>query len=228
MALTVSQALSSALVLLHDKGAVRWPVSELVGWLNEGIRHAVDLKPDLSTEIVTIDLVQGVQQTVPATVARVVRFLNNTGGAAITMANPEMLDRFLPQWRGGVGLGQVAKVLHVIADEADDRAFMVYPPNDGTGQINVLALARPATIALATPDPEAIAAYSGVDLPFDDAAGDALVDYVVARAYQKDIDLPGVAQRAMMHYQQFAQKLGVAVQAEVMLAPQVPPRDPEA
>jgi branched-subunit amino acid ABC-type transport system permease component len=46
-----------------------------------------------------------------------------------------------------------------------------------------------------------------------------ILDYVLYRSYQKDSEFAGNAQRAMMHYQSFANALGVKTQADGATTP---------
>lgn len=226
MSLTVGQIITRALVLLNDEGAVRWPVSEIIGWINEGARYAVSAKPNLLTQRIDITLVQGVDQAVPDNVNRIMRFDANTNGNAVTPASVQMLDSFVSGWRSATLLGQRATVRHVVVDETDLRTFQVVPSNDGTGSLSVLAVMRPTDIALADTRPTQVSSYNAVASPFADIEGDALVDYVVYRAASKDVDLPGVAMRAGTHFQKFAQSLGIEIQSETTQRPEVPATDP--
>jgi hypothetical protein len=44
-------------------------------------------------------------------------------------------------------------------------------------------------------------------------------DYVLHRAFQKDVDVPGAAQRSQMYLQSFMQSLGLRQQVEMMANP---------
>ena len=53
----------------------------------------------------------------------------------------------------------------------------------------------------------------------DDVYANCILDYVLYRSYQKDSEFAGNPQRAMMHYQSFANALGVKTQADVATTP---------
>lgn len=226
MTKTVAAIIESALILLKDRRAVRWTVSELVGWLNEGVRAAVALKPDLAIRRSTLPLVAGVEQAIPDTIKRVVKFESNVNGPAITPTSVQLLDSYIPNWRNAATLGSHAIVDHVIVDEADITTFMVFPANDGTGTIRALVETVIAVIVEDPKNPNHLASYAAVDSPLQDAEGDALVDYLCFRATNKDIDLPGMSARATFHYQAFATRMGVEVSAEKTVRPEIPAPDP--
>ena len=56
-------------------------------------------------------------------------------------------------------------------------------------------------------------------ISIDDVYANCLLDYVLYRSYQKDSEFAGNAQRAMMHYQSFANALGVKTQADSAVTP---------
>ena len=53
----------------------------------------------------------------------------------------------------------------------------------------------------------------------DDIFANAIVDYVLFRAYQKDSEYAGNAQRAGTHYQLFTASIGQGMQAQDLLSP---------
>lgn len=57
------------------------------------------------------------------------------------------------------------------------------------------------------------------NLDIDDIYGNAVIDYVLFRAYQKDSEYAGNAQRAQTHYQLFLNCIGQGMQAQELLSP---------
>jgi hypothetical protein len=53
----------------------------------------------------------------------------------------------------------------------------------------------------------------------DDIYANCLLDYILYRAYQKDSEYAGNAQRSMMHYQGFSNALGIKTQADSATTP---------
>lgn len=218
MAFTAKDVLSRTTTILQDAGAVRWPLSEQLLWLNDATREIAILKPNATAKTVVVPLVAGTKQTIPATahaliqVTRNVDGANNTPGRVITPIVREVLDAQMPGWHDQTKLPYGKVVKHVIDDPFDQQVFYVVPGNDGTGKLEAVVSALPAEIA--TPaDPFDIDAYTGtVDLP--EIYRNAVIDYVLYRAFSKDMNLAGAANRAVAHYQQFSTAIGVKTQAE--------------
>ena len=56
-------------------------------------------------------------------------------------------------------------------------------------------------------------------LSLPDIYGNVLQDYILYRAYMKDSEYAGNAQRAQAHYAAFANALGIEIKATVAVAP---------
>ena len=60
-----STLLNKAQTILQDATETRWPITELLGWLNDGQREIVLLKPDANTSSGPESLGAGIKQTLP-------------------------------------------------------------------------------------------------------------------------------------------------------------------
>lgn len=199
-----------ASTILQDEDAVRWPAPELHGYLNDGLREIVAIKPNALAKTVNLSLVAGTLQSLPATftvLSRVVRNMKTqtTGGNAIRpLAKREIMDSHLPGWQDQTVMPFAKEVVHVIHDLADPRSYYVVPGNDGTGLIEAVVGGMPAVNAPpATPAAALVLDnYTNpVDMP--DIYQNALVDYVLYRSYSKDGRVAGAAQRAQAHFELF-------------------------
>lgn len=222
MAFTAKDVLYRASTILQDVGAVRWPYPELLIWLNDGMREIANIKPNATSKTTTMTLIAGTKQEIPATahsLLEVTRNVNPTtgaGGKAVTPIVRQILDRQIPGWHDSTTLPFSATVLHIVDDALDQRVFYVVPGNDGTGKIEIVVSEVPTDLA-APANPLDLDAYTAtVDL--QDIYRNALVDYVLYRSFSKDMAMPGNAQRAAAHYQQFNHSLGVKGSAEAAVA----------
>lgn len=213
MAFTAKDVISRASIILQDAGAVRWPLPELLTWLNDAAREIAITKPNATAKTVAMELVSGTKQEIPATahsLLQVVRNVDKTtgvGGKVITPIVRQVLDNQIPGWHDGTALPFAAVVRHVVDDALDQRAFYVVPGNDGTGKIEIVVSSIPADIP--TPaNPLDLDAY-GATVDLQDIYRNVVVDYILYRAFSKDMNLPGAAQRAVAHYQQFNAALGL-------------------
>lgn len=202
---------------LQDNTSIRWPVSELVRYLNDAQREVILYRPDAAVTNASVPLVTGSRQNLPVGGTKLVEVVRNSAGTkrAVRMVNREILDAQLPGWHAQTG---VTEILHYMYDPREPRVFYVYPPAAATGAAVELSYASmPADIA----EPSEGALYTSVtgNLGVPDIYGNAVQDYVLYRAYTKDSEYAGNAARAQAHYGAFANALGVEVKATVAVAP---------
>ncbi len=202
---------------LQDNTSIRWPVSELVRYLNDAQREVILYRPDAAVTNATVPLAAGSRQSLPSGGTKLVEVVRNSAGTkrAVRMVNREILDAQLPGWHAQTG---VTEVLHYMYDPREPRVFYVYPPAAASGaSVEVTYASVPADIA----EPADGALYTAVSgsIGVPDIYGNAVQDYVLYRAYTKDSEYAGNAARAQAHYAAFANALGVEIKATVAVAP---------
>lgn len=218
MAITAQSIIRRAIDTLQDVTSVRWPVNELVRYLNDGQREVVLHRPDSMVTTSTITCVAGTKQSLPASGAKLIDITRNMAAGsskrAVRMINREILDSQVPNWHNLTGN---IETLHFMYDPRDPRVFFVYPPALTTTQLEVVFAAYPTDIT----EPADGAAYTAVtgSISLPDIYGNVLLDYILFRAYSKDSEYAGNAQRSQNHYAAFANALGIEVQATVGVAP---------
>ena len=214
MPFTAKSVISSAQNTLQDAGGVRWLLPELLGYLNAGVREVALQKPSATAETTTMNLVEGTEQTLPSGYHRLLTGISNEGnGRAITPVVREVLDMQIPGWHSTSVLPFNVSVSHICDDPFDTSKFHVCPGNDGLGEIRAILSRLPAPIALPA-TPMDIDSYTAtVEIP--DIYENALVDYICYRAFSKDINVAGAAQRAQAHYQLFQGALGIKRQVDM-------------
>ncbi len=223
MPVSAKNVLTRCQVILQDAGAVRWPLTELVDWLNDGLKQIRMLKPNATAETSVIPLEVGTMQSVPPEYAILIRAWNNCAsdgtpeGNAITPIVREILDQQKPGWHDGTVVPFRRRVRHVASDISDPRVFFVYPGNDGTGHMRATLSRIPDEITPVTgADPEDMDAYD-VDIAGLQAIyQQCLVDYVLAMAFSKDMQYAGSAERAAVHMAQFTTALGTRQAVEAV------------
>ena len=227
MAIIASEVMLQASILLLDAGLVRWPAPELHIYLNAGQREIALHKPTCFTDEVIISLVAGTRQSIPATAISLMRVVRNlsadddpgprVGAKAVTAIDRTVLDTQIPSWSDPTVMPFRALVDHVVVDIANPETFYVVPGNTGAGMLEATCAVMPTPVPVPS-SPLLIASYvTSMNVPaiFENA----LVDYVMYRAFSKDASTPGHAQRAMAHYQQFAQAIGLKMQTDMALNP---------
>jgi hypothetical protein len=199
---------------LQDTTSIRWPVAELVRYLNDGQREVVLYRPDAMVTNATRSLVAGSRQTLPTNGAKLIEVIRNTSGRAVRLINREILDAQIPGWHN---LNGTTEVLHYMYDPRDPKVFYVYPPAAPGASLEIVYAAYPTDIA----EPESGATFSAVtgNIGLPDIYGNALQDYILYRSYAKDSEYAGNLQRAQAHYAAFANALGIEIKATVAVAP---------
>lgn len=203
--IAVRDIIRKARIILQDEDAVRWPDTEMLGWVNDGQREIVLLKPNAHSKTVTIALSPGTRQTLPDECILLLDVVRNMGtdgqtpSRAIRIALREMLDAQVPDWHSSRP-DREARVKHYLySPEMDAKTFFVWPPQpeppEQTMQVEVMYSASPPEVqidgAIAISDP-----YSGL-----------LLDYVLYRANAKDAEHSPVAQLAAAWRETFLSSL---------------------
>lgn len=201
-----SAIVDKAEIVIQDTTNVRWPAAELLGWLNDGQREICIDKPDACVLTVVPQLVAGTKQSIgsglTATANILLKITRNMGtngttpGRAIRPVAQEILDAQNPEWHTDT---TDAEVIHYVYDPRVPKQYYVWPPQpaSGMGYVEVTCGASPTDVAnLATA------------ISVDDIFSNALLDYILYRAYSKDAKYAGNGARAAAHYQQFANAIG--------------------
>jgi len=210
--ITAQGIIDKVRIILQDPDAVRWDDDELLGWLNDAQREIVLLKPDASS----------IAEDLPLTDVGQTRFKINDSGIslidvvrnsttpkrAIRQINREILDAQKPEWHTS---NESSSIQYFMFDDRNPRSFLVYPPSDGTAEVEVVYSKSPNTITIT----------EVIDL--DDIYANVIADYILYRAYSKDAEYAANGQRAMAAYTSFAQSLGLKSQAETLAEPSTTP-----
>ena len=206
----VSDIITRAQVNLQDATTpgIRWPTVELERWVNDAHKEIVNARPDANTVVGTHACASGIRQSVSSSFASALRLMDvvynkSTGTSMIQIDRSELDD----QRRSWPSESATTAVSHFMTDERDPRSFLVYPPAQAGTQLEVLYSATPAAVTGSNP----------INVP--DGFANAILDYVLYRAYQKDAEYAGNAERAMMYYQAFMNGIGKKTEADVATVP---------
>jgi len=204
---------------MQDNTSIRWPISELVRYLNDGQREVVLYRPDSMVTDATLALVAGAKQGLPSNGSKLIDVVRNTSGnkRSVRMTNRNILDTQSPNWYNLTG---VTELLHYMYDPRDPKVFYVYPPAAATGaSVEIVYSAYPTDIT----EPADGVTYTGVtgNISLPDIYGNVLADYVLYRAYTKDSEYAGNAQRAQAHYSAFQAALTTEMAGTTGVAPKV-------
>ena len=202
---------------LQDTTSIRWPVAELVRYLNDGQREIIVHRPDAMVTNASVSLASGTKQSLPANGAKLIDVVRNSAGnkRAIRMCAREILDAQSPGWHN---LSGVTEIVHFMFDPRDPKVFYVYPPAAASGaSVDLVYSALPTDIAEPAAGTDFAAVTGNISVP--DIYSNALQDYVLYRAYTKDSQYAGNEARAQARYAAFANALGIEIKATVAVAP---------
>lgn len=216
MSISAQSIIRRVVETLQDNTSIRWPVNELVRYLNDAQREIILYRPDATVTSVSHQLNQGSKQALPSSATKLIEVVRNTNGQrrAIRMTNREILDAQIPNWHSIPG---VSDILHYMYDPRDPKVFYVYPPAGSSASVELVYSSIPHDIA----EPADGSRYTDVvgDIGVPDIYGNIVQDYILYRAYTKDSEYAGNASRAQGHYAAFANALGIEVKATVAIGP---------
>jgi hypothetical protein len=231
MTITAQSIVQRATDILQDQTSVRWPVNELIRWLNDAQRAIVKVRPDAMNTTTTMTLSAGSRQDLdsatanaagnaalaplPAKLIEITRNMAATSTkGAVRLVPRQILDAQTPGWHNLTG---AVNILHYMFDARDPKTFYVYPPAAALAQLEVMYSAYPTDIAVVADGSLFSAVTGNVSLP--DIYADDLLNYVMAKCYQKDSEFAGNEQRAAAYLSMVTASLGAEIAATLAVAP---------
>jgi hypothetical protein len=197
---TAAPLISRAAIALQDTANVRWPRADLLEYLNAAQRALVLKKPNAYVRHSSMPLVAGTRQGLPTSDAagvidpiQLIEVVRNSCGRAVRLIERDLLDLVNPDWHTAT---PTKVVEHYCYSALDPHTVYVYPPNTGTGCLDMTCSANPPPLAT-----------ESALLALDDIYADALLDFVLYRAFSKDAEYAADPQRAAAHYASFAAAL---------------------
>ncbi len=201
MTVTVSSIVDRARTQLIDTDALeRWSDDELLQWLSDGQRALVTMVPDASSVIAVQPLVAGTKQSIPAGGYMLLAIIRNTNAAGTAPARTvrattrELLDGFNTDWHNA---SATVNAQSYIFDPQSPDIFWVYPPNTGSGYVELVYSVTPPELTSLTDTLSVLDIYQT-----------ALVDYVLYRAHQKDSDFAAGMAVSASYLQSFMAQIG--------------------
>lgn len=203
---------------LQDKTSIRWPVSELVRYLNDGQREIVLYRPDSMVTSATVDLDPlNSKQSIPNNGSKLIDVIRNTDGTkrAIRLTTRQILDAQSPEWHSLVNTND--EIHHYMFDPRDPKTFYVYPPAGNNSSVELVYSTYPTDVQ----EPADGALYTAVtgNISVPDIYGNILQDYILYRAYTKDSEYAGNGARAQAHYAAFSAALGTEIKSTIAVSP---------
>jgi len=223
MTTTAQSIIQRATDLLQDQTSIRWPVRELIRWLNDAQRSIVKARPDAMNTTATVTLAAGTRQDLdnmsltppPAKLIEITRNMAATSTkGAVTLINRKILDAQTPGWHN---VTSGVNVIHYMFDGRDPKTFYVYPPATTLAQLELMYSAYPTDIADVADGVTYTAVTGNLSLP--DIYADDVLNLVMYRAYSKDSEYAGDPNKAAAYLQMVTASLGAEVAATVAVGP---------
>lgn len=212
---------SKAQTLLQDVTSVRWPVLELQGWLNDAYREIVNLRPDSNTQTGTYSCAAGPRQVLTVQFPNALRLIEAIRNVATTSDKRaiRLIDRRVLDEQRRTWYAETPSVTlqHYMFDPRVPKEFLVYPPASSLAQLEVAYSSVPTAHTLT--EAQLTNPATAEVIRIDDSFANALIDYVMYRAYSKDAEYAANANRAVAHFQAFQNALGVKGQTEAASQP---------
>jgi hypothetical protein len=221
--LTGTNIIDRARFTLQDSSGVRWTDAELLDYINDAQREIVNVKPEATATHTNVLLAAGTEQTLPSGGLRLIKVTRNmsgsaadaTGGKSIRIIEEDLVNSIDPDWHDPTVTGYSAHgsvVKNYVFDGDDPKKFYVYPgiKSGSSAYIEIVYSALPTDLSSVS---------STIDV--DDIYGNALLNFVLYRAYLKDAEYAANNQRAGSHYQLFTSSIAGGGQAELSLDPNV-------
>ena len=198
--MTPQTIINTARRITNDIDAVaamqRQSDDELLGYVNEALKEAAVMRPDLFSTVgdMTCTAGQCEQAITFQDAIQLLDVLCIHGGTALTPFDRTAMDQFRPGWR----TDPAGPAENWSALNGDPLQFFIYPKAPVGQVLDVRYVRNPGTYALGDVIGDLPASYEP-----------ALADYVIYRAESKD-DEHTLSQRAAAHYAAFRMKFGVA------------------
>lgn len=201
--LTAKDIINRASFILKDPENVRWLRDVMLDYVNEAQAAVVRFQPSANKVRTTIKLQEGTSQELPEdalcllTVTR--NMLDGEPGPAIRLATRSIYDAMFYDWHEQ---WPESYVINYIYDDREGREFEVYPPNDGSGEIEVVYSALPPIIK------------EEDKLTLGDEFGTIITNYVLYKCALLDSDFNGTQSLAQFYYQLYLSELNGQSQAQ--------------
>ena len=203
---------------LNDQGLtpyVRWTQQNLLDYLNRALIQVGTFRPDAFTSSVTLTLVAGAQQTLPAAYSTLKSLdynasTSNCPGAPITETNLDLLRAFFKKPCGPSGGAADYRVTSYAYDIRNPHVFYVSPPvpDDAAGlQVTGTAV---------SPAPQYVIGDIGANtvIAIDQKYENAIEAWMLYEAYSIDTESTSSRQTKLDNYGAFFKTLGIEYKQE--------------
>jgi len=207
---TVRHVIDVVAGILQDENSTQtdrsWPEDELIDYYNLEQRKIVSMAPAANPITEAIKLATGTKQSIPAKGIALINVIRNMGtdglvpGMAITPTLESVIKSFDLNWSTR---DSQETIWNIFPSNQDKTVFYNYPPSDGTGYIQIEFSQVPVTVVW-----DEDGDWENILVEVKEQYVNALFPGILARAYDKDTDFPGNAERAAGYDAEFMAEVG--------------------
>jgi len=196
--------------LLQDTTNVRWSQAELLNYFNDAQKHIVMQRPDANMVNYTHTCSATAKQSLPTNSIKLMNVIRNASGNAVSLVDRYALDQIEPTWYTG---SANTAVKHWMYDSLDPTVFYVYPVPTASVQLELVYSAQPNDIAMGNFSSDTTV------ISLNDSYRNPILDYMLYRAYSKDTEGGGSAQKSTSYFQSCQASLQIKVQIDSQTNP---------
>lgn len=194
---------------------ITWTTNELIRWVNDAQRAVALVRPDSTSVVNNIELVDGTKQSLPTGGLRLLSIVRNTGSDGTTIGRAvmgpvarEVKDSFDPDWHTADAKTTTKEYLF---DDREPTVFWVSPPAVAGQQLEAIWSQVPAEVTVLEND----------DLSVTDVYVPALQEWMLYRCFSRDAETTPNYARAGNHMRNFFNILGVKMQSDRTSSPKM-------
>lgn len=197
MATTVDYVVERVASLLQDTGHVRWTLPDLTNYLNEAQVAITRKVPPAYVTTESLTLVEGTKQTLPASGTLLQDIVRNypggSPGPVIRRVDMDIQNATDPDWHTATAAVTVESYLY---EPADPYVFWVSPPQTSIPtDVQVAYASVPPIIDI------------GDNVSLGDEYTNAILEFMLHRAYSRDAEYAGPEGRSETHLAKFSREL---------------------
>ncbi|HBM0098355.1 TPA: hypothetical protein LT061_004923 [Salmonella enterica subsp. enterica serovar Blitta] len=203
---TIAEIIGRVNTQLMDTLMMRWPLAELCDYYNDAVRAIILVRPDAGASVETLKCEPGSRQSLPDGALRIIDVIRLTDGNALLPVPRDVLDHDYPDWHMMTGAPE-----RYVYSEVTPRIFYLFPAPDECISIDAVICRIPAVVTISSLE-------DNTEIRIDEAYVNPLVDWMLFRAFSKDVAGGANSAQAMQHYQAFADQMGIKQNADRFMA----------
>lgn len=203
LASTILDRVSSTLL---DTAQRTWSQAEKISYVNEALKATAQIHNDFFVVEASFTPAVGAEQVLPDDGVGLIDIPRNTGGRIVTQVDKTLLDEAARFWPAST---KEPVVEHFTFDPRNPRRFVLFPPNNGAGAVDMIYGAVPPDVTAPTDVIDVQSSYEP-----------ALVQYTLYCCWTKNAKRQDLA-KASACYQQWGMLLGMDSKTITAMTPKV-------